>query len=556
VIPSLRKIEAQVDRHGYYAAGFLSYEAAPAMGQPFQVRPDDGRFPLLWFGIYNRPAVLPSTTVSSTVDQLSGPWTAAIREEDYHTAIHQVRDHIARGETYQVNFTYRLHACADQSGYAQPGWPLFAALAAAHVPPYAAFVETADWAICSISPELFFTLNQNTLTSLPMKGTAPRGLTQQEDLALQNWLYHSEKNRAENLMIVDMVRNDMGRIAQVSSVAVPRLFHVDKYPTVWQMISEVTCQTEAGLTDIMQALFPAASITGAPKVRTMQIISALETTPRRIYTGTIGYYAPGRKAQFNVAIRTLLVDKQQQKTTYGVGGGIVWDSDPAEEWAETITKARILYEAPQPFYLLETMRWTVQEGWFLLLQHITRLQSSADYFAFPLDTSELQRRLSEAETGFAGKSQRVRLLLARSGEITIQSMPLPTEPPPARVAVAKTPVQSTNRFIYHKTTRRALYQRALEERPDFADVLLYNERGELTESTIANLVYQQDGKLYTPPVSCGLLPGTYRAWLIETGQVTEKTLARSDLHRCERVFLANSVRGMWQIEVVDFPEEG
>jgi para-aminobenzoate synthetase / 4-amino-4-deoxychorismate lyase len=549
VIPALQEIEAQVDQHGRFAAGFLSYEAAPAMGQPFQVKQAAAQFPLLWFGIYPPPEPLPSSAVTGTVEQLPGPWSAAIREDEYHQAIEHVRACIARGETYQVNFTYRLLADLSHSGYAQHPWPLFAAMAEAHAPPYAAFLQTDQWAICSFSPELFFTLEDDTLTSLPMKGTVHRGLSQSEDQSLAEWLLHSEKNRAENLMIVDMVRNDIGRVARTGSVRVPRLFQVDKYPTVWQMISSVQGETSTGLTGIMQGLFPAASITGAPKVRTMQIIAELESTPRQIYTGTIGYYAPGRSAQFNVAIRTLLIDAQHQQATYGVGGGIVWDSDPAEEWAETITKARILHEPPQPFHLLETMRWSPGDGWFLLEQHIARLHASAEYFAFPLDLHALRHKLAQAAEGFQDTARRVRLLLARDGTIHLEAQPLSPAPPPDRIAIAKTPIHTGDRFLYHKTTRRALYQRALDERPGFDDVLLRNERGEVTESCIANLIFEQDGKIYTPPVTCGLLPGTYRAWMLETGQVQEKVLPLAALNRCQRFYLINSVRGMWQVTV-------
>jgi para-aminobenzoate synthetase / 4-amino-4-deoxychorismate lyase len=346
-----------------------------------------------------------------------------------------------------------------------------------------------------------------------------------------------------------MVRNDMARIAQTGSVAVSGMFRVEKYPTVWQMTSTVQAKTSAGLQELLRGLFPAASITGAPKIRTMQIINSLESTPRQIYTGTIGMYGPGRKAQFNVAIRTLLIDKQSQAAEYGVGGGIVWDSEAGEEWEETRTKARILYEQPKPFDLLETMRWTPAEGWFLLDQHLARLSRSAEYFSYPYDQTKLIERLTGAAANFSAEAQRVRLRLSRDGQITLEAQPLLQGANPTCIALARLPVNTSDRFLYHKTTRRERYQQALAEMPGSPDVLLWNERGEVTESTIANVIVDLDGRRVTPPVDSGLLPGTYRAWLLETQQVVEAVVRLEDLKRCDSIFLANAVRGMWEVKL-------
>lgn len=543
VLPALREIETQVRQNGRYAAGFLSYEAAPAMDDALRVKTPGAGLPLLWFGIYTPPERLALPVFPGEAARFSGPWEPTTGEDAYHRAIHQIKEYIARGDTYQVNYTYRLRAEGSP-----PAWPLFVELAGAHNAPYAAFLETADWAICSISPELFFTLRGETVTTRPMKGTAPRGRWSEEDRQMAAWLQQSEKNRAENLMIVDMARNDLGRVARTGSVRVPALFQVEKYPTVWQMTSTVQAESSAGLVEIMQSLFPAASITGAPKNRTMQIIAELETTPRQVYTGAIGYFAPGRVAQFNVAIRTLWTDKQRRAAEYGVGGGIVWDSQAADEWAETQTKARVLTERPQPFELLETVRWTPAEGWFLLDRHLERLQSSADYFDFPLDLAALRRQLERAAAGFS-EPQRVRLLLSCSGQCTLQAEPLPQTAPPARVCLAAVPIHSGDRFLYHKTTRREIYRQALAGRPGCDEVLLWNERGELTEATIANLFVEIDGALFTPPVECGLLPGTYRSWLLAEGRAAERVLRPDDLRRCTRVYLANAVRGIWPVQV-------
>jgi para-aminobenzoate synthetase/4-amino-4-deoxychorismate lyase len=549
VIPALEEIERQVEREGRYAAGFIAYEAAPAFEPALQVKEvtqQGSGVPLMWFGLYEAPVKLAKEYLGGGEVKLPAGWQADVSEEVYRHAIRKVKGWIAHGETYQVNYTYRLRTDWDGNP-----WPLFAALANAHVAPYAAFIETAEWAVCSISPELFYRQEGDLLTSKPMKGTARRGLTLADDQKQAKWLYHSEKNRAENVMIVDMVRNDMGRIARVGSVRVPRLFEVEKYPTVWQITSTVQAESRAGMVEVLKALFPAASITGAPKVRTMQIIAGLEASPRGIYTGAVGYFAPGRRAQLNVAIRTLWMDKKEGKAVYGVGGGIVWDSTPGDEWQETKTKARILNELPRGFELIETLRWTPEEGWFLVGQHLWRLGRSAEYFAYPYDEQAVREALEAAAGTFGDKPQRVRLTLDREVGICLESKPLDLQGAnPQRVGLAKTKVNSADRFLYHKTTRREVYERARGERPDVDETLLWNEKSELTEACIANLVVELDGQLYTPPVKCGLLAGTYRAWLLEQGKVKERIIRVEELERCERIFLANSVRGMWEVEIV------
>lgn len=550
VIPALQQIEQEVEVGGHYAAGFLAYEAAPAFDPAFKVHPLHGRpFPLLWFGIYSPPERLPRQALPGEPNRLPEEWLADIAEPVYRRSIRKIKSYIAHGETYQVNFTYRLRAACPESA-----WGVFASLAGDFPPPFAGYLQAGGWAIGSLSPELFFSLDGDQITSRPMKGTAPRGLTPADDRRQAAWLKRSAKNRAENVMIVDMVRNDLGRIAQTGSVQVQRLFEVEKYPTVWQMTSTVQAETHASLSEIFSALFPPASITGAPKIRTMQLIHELESSPRRIYTGTLGYYAPGRQANFNVAIRTLLVDQAARQAEYGVGGGIVWDSQPAEEWRETQTKARALAEPARPFELLETLRWTPGEGWYLLDGHLRRLSQSAEYFDYPLDLAGLRAGLDNLAAGFGSLPQRVRLLLNRAGELTLESQPLITGSNPSQICLAKEPIASRNRFLYHKTTRREIYTQALSARPGFADVLLWNERQELTESTIANLVVELDGRRYTPPVHCGLLGGVYRAWLLETSQVEERVLRLDELPRFQHLFLANSVRGLGEFSLQLAPE--
>ncbi len=543
-------VEEAVLREGVYAAGFVAYEAAPAFDRALAVK-EDSEFPLLWFGLYAGVEQVELPGLAPGANGGGMDWVASVRQAEFHRKVARIKTLIRRGDTYQVNYTYRLRA-----RLAGDPWDAFLRLVAAQDPPYGAFVDTGDWVVCSASPELFFRLDGARIECRPMKGTAARGRTQAEDLALAQALRASEKEQAENVMIVDMVRHDLGRVAQTGSVKVPRLFEVEKYPTVWQMTSSIEARTEAGVSEIFRALFPPASITGAPKVRTMQIIARLERLPRRLYTGTIGFLAPGRRGQFNVAIRTLLANRRTGCAEYGVGSGITWDSDPRAEWQECRAKARILAAPMPPFRLLETMRWTPQEGYFLLERHLERLQDSARYFGFSLDVAALRHELEQLAARFGQSPQRVRLLTTRQGRFSLEAEVL-SEAAAARrgVAVARAPVDSSDPFLYNKTSNRRVYEAARTACPGFDDVLLFNERGELTESTIANVAVEIEGKLCTPPVSCGLLPGTLRAHLLQQGRLIERVITVEALLRSPRVFLLNSVRGQWGVEVVEAEQQ-
>ncbi len=545
VIPALRQIQDLVENRNWHAAGFLSYEAAPAFDNALQTRPLTG-FPLLWFGFYPPPRLVSLPEPASPQPALT--WSPAVDRQTYNHAIAQIKEHIARGRTYQVNYTMRLRA-----DFNTDPWNFFLHFAQTQNN-HAAYLDTGRFVIASASPELFFTLDGETITCRPMKGTARRGRTTLEDREQAQWLHASEKNRAENVMIVDMIRNDLNRIARVGSVHVPQLFAVEKYPTLWQMTSTVTAHTAAPLTEIFKALFPCASITGAPKVSTMKIIAALETTPRAIYTGSIGYIAPGQKASFNVAIRTAWIDRDSQTAEYGAGGGIVWDSASADEYAEALLKTRVLTEAHPAFSLLETMRWTPHEGFFLREKHIARLLDSAEYFDFPAPSqTTLETYLDDIASRFTSP-QRVRILLAPNGELSFTAQALPTANPsqPLKAALAKQAVNSADAFLFHKTTHRQVYETALQNSPGADDVLLYNERGELTEFTIGNLLVRMDGKLYTPPVSCGVLPGAFRAHLLETGQAQERVIRREELAACTELFRINSVRGRQKVVIINY----
>ncbi len=529
---ALQEIEQLVNSNNWHAAGFVSYEAAPAFDKALHVINAVG-FPLLWFGLYSKPHV--TQLPRPKMDSATLNWQATVERTSYNAAIEKVKDYIARGKTYQVNYTMRL-----SSDFNSDEWIFFLNLARTQNK-YAAYIDTGRYVICSASPELFFKLDGERIFSHPMKGTVKRGRTTAEDATQAQWLHDSIKNRAENVMIVDMVRNDLGRIAEIGSVHVPELFKVEKYPTLFQMTSLVQAKTSAPLDEIFSALFPCASITGAPKVSTMNIIAELETTPRKIYTGSIGCISPNRKMQFNIAIRTALIDRENKTAEYGVGGGIVWDSTSADEYSEALLKARVLTEPPQEFSLIETMLWTPEDGYFLREKHIERMCDSAEYYGFIYSKEILENYLEELAKGFKS-ARRVRILLDRDGNPNAEDKTYQENKSNFTVSLAKDPIDSNDVFLFHKTTRREVYESAREERPDCDDVLLYNERGELTEFTIGNLVVKLNSELFTPPISCGLLSGTFRSYLIEMGQVKERIIHKDELGKCSKIFLINSVR--------------
>jgi para-aminobenzoate synthetase / 4-amino-4-deoxychorismate lyase len=526
VLPLLETLQQEIERHSLYAAGFLSYEASPAFDPKFPAKSTD--FPLAWFGLYPKPE---SVTLPRLCSAQSLDWSPNVTQDQYKKAFDRIKKFIHQGDTYQVNYSFRLTAPFYQSPY-----PYFTQLA--YNAQYGAFIETPDWAICSASPELFFRQKGDEIQCRPMKGTVPRGLSSENDRHLAQWLKSSPKNQAENIMIVDMIRNDLGRIAQLGTVQVTSVFDLEQYPTLWQMTSTVQCHTSAQIPQIFQALFPCASITGAPKLRTMQIINELETTPRKIYTGTLGFITPHKTSQFNVAIRTVLINKRTQIAEYGVGGGIVWDSQPADEFTECTTKAKILTTPHPEFSLLETLLWTPEDHYFLLDLHIKRLIASAQYFDFPITPATVQSYLQTI--ALAPYPQKIRLLLSPQGTLTHEASPLIPSLQPLKVCLAATPILSTNPLLYHKTTDRRLYTQA--QRPSYDDVILWNENGELTEFCIGNLLAEMNGKYYTPPIECGLLPGTYRESLLEQGTIQERIIRIKDLANCSRIFLINSVR--------------
>ncbi|MEI6217770.1 MAG: aminodeoxychorismate synthase component I, partial [bacterium] len=503
--------------------------------------------PLAWFGIFRSADEFRIPADSKVGAFRVGEWKPSVSAAQHADAVGRIKAYLKSGDTYQVNFTFRLRA----SFQGEP-WGLFCRIQRNQRSRYASFIETDRFAICSVSPELFFSLDGDTLLSKPMKGTSKRGLTSALDRELKDRLQSSAKEVAENVMIVDMVRNDMGRVALPGTVVASHLFDVEQYQTVLQMVSAVSCETSSELPEIMRALFPCASVTGAPRIRTMQIIRDLEPDPRGIYTGCIGYVLPGRRAQFNVAIRTVLVDKQAGAAEYGVGGGIVWDSNPVREYQECAVKSDVLTAQRPQFDLLETMLLEKEGSYFLLEEHLRRLADSAMYFNFSFDLGAIRRRLAAKGAEMAGTLSKVRLLATENGEITITTAPLDTPDlvKPWRLALAKDPVDVESPYLYHKTTNRIVYDLARKSRPGYDDVLMRNSRDEVTESTIANVVIMKNGRGLTPPVSCGLLPGVFRNWLVDHGELTEEVLTVADIYEADSVFLINSVRKWIPAELV------
>ena len=536
---ALQEVERLVNSNNWHAAGFVSYEAAPAFDSALHVL-DAGDFPLLWFGLYSEPQIIQASEIFKDLGGLVDlDWTPSIERESYNAAIEKIKDHIALGRTYQVNYTMRLN-----SEFSGSEWVFFQHLAQTQNK-YAAYIDTGRHVICSASPELFFKLDGDRIFSRPMKGTVKRGRTTTEDKELAEWLHRSVKNRAENVMIVDMIRNDLGRIAKIGSVHVPELFAIEKYPTLLQMTSTVQAKTDASLDKIFSALFPCASITGAPKVSTMNIIAELETTPRKVYTGSIGYFSPNRKAQFSVAIRTAIIDRKSGRAEYGVGGGIVWDSTSADEYSEALLKARVLTERSNEFSLLETILWTPRDGYLLLEKHIERMRDSAEYFGFSFSREHIKQHLEKLSAEFPSP-QRIRVLVNRIGEVNIETKEFQIQENPFKVCLSNQPINSSEIFLYHKTTNRNIYPSPIH---GMDDVLLYNENDELTEFTIGNLVVEINGELFTPPLSCGLLAGTFREYLLETQQIKERVILKDEIQRCTKIFLINSVRKWVEVEI-------
>ncbi|CAG0997797.1 para-aminobenzoate synthetase / 4-amino-4-deoxychorismate lyase [Rhodocyclaceae bacterium] len=527
-------------RAGRWVAGFVAYEAAPAFDPAFQVLPPRDCLPLAVFAAYAGTG--PEAVVGG--DFSCGPWRMGTPPARIAAGIGAVRRGIAAGDYYQVNLTTRL-----QADFAGDAAGLFAALRAAQPDAYCAHLAGDGWQLLSVSPELFFDWQTDgTLTTRPMKGTAPRHADGAADAAAAEQLRASAKEQAENLMIVDLLRNDLARVAVTGSVRVPRLFAVEALPSAWQMTSTVQATTRpgTGLAEVFRALFPCGSVTGAPKVAAMAAIAACEDAPRGAYCGAIGVIRPGGHASFSVGIRSVVVDERHGQAECGIGSGIVFDSTAEQEYAEWLVKRRFLLRATADFQLLETLR--LEDGaYWLRERHLERLGASAGHFGFPCDGARVAAALDSLAERLGPGAWRVRLLLDRHGAVATEAHALEALPGPLRFVLAAAPVDSSDEFLAHKTTRRAVYEAHMPPAGCF-DTLLWNERGELTEFTRGNLVVEIAGRRVTPPRACGLLPGVLRAELLARGEIHERVVHRDELAQATGIWFINGVRGMLRLE--------
>lgn len=539
VVEQLKKVEEAVDA-GFYAAGFVAYEAASAFDPALKTLPH-GKMPLLWFGIYDKPTINPPVPAPSEAVKIDS-WQLQTSFEDYQQAIKHIRDEIKSGNTYQVNYTTELI-----SDFKMDGYDFYHTLRQAQQANYTAFLDIGEYQIISASPELFFHWQNEVLTTKPMKGTISRGLSVEQDQKQHQILKNSLKDQAENIMIVDLLRNDLSKVAMTGTVQVDKLFEIEQYPTVWQMTSTITAKTKpsATLLDIFTALFPCGSITGAPKANTMRIISELEQQPREVYCGAIGYITPEKEAIFNVPIRTVWVDKKQQKAHYGVGGGITWDSTSSNEYQEVIQKTKVLAGIRLPERLLESLK--LENGAYVLFdEHLDRLENSASYFGFKFDRVESFRQLNEFAQNHEINEWKVRLLLSQDGAVLIEGSEISAIKEPLYASWAEAPINSSNVLFYHKTIDRSIYPTATLNQ----EYLLFNERSEITEFTNGNVALLIDNEWLTPPISSGLLNGTMRASLLKTGKLKEAVLLKEQLSTATKIAFLNSVRGwrdvIWQ----------
>ncbi|WP_138732245.1 aminodeoxychorismate synthase component I [Modestobacter excelsi] len=538
---------------GSWAYGFVSYEAAQGLDPRLPGGWTPGQPPLVWFGLCGEPARVDPLTGSAPATGPAGPWRPDWTAADHARAVAIVREQIAAGETYQCNLTDRLRSTVTGDLEA-----LYSRLALAQRGAYNALIDLGRHVVASASPELFFEWVGDQVRTRPMKGTAPRGRTTAEDEEQRRALRASGKEQAENIMIVDLLRNDLGRVAEVGGVTVDELLAVERYPTVWQMTSQVSARIrpDVGLPELFGALFPCGSVTGAPKQRTMQLIRELEPTPRGVYCGAIGLVAPPGapfRARFSVAIRTVVVDRALGEAVYGAGGGITWGSDPARERAELLAKAAVLGHDTGDHQLVETLAHLPTSGPRNLDRHLARMADSAAWFGFRFDREALPELIRQAVAGRADPA-RVRVLLDRTGDVGIEVGDLPpVAPGPVGLVVDHEPVDAASPWLQHKTTRRDPYRARALRHPEADDVVLVNQRGELTETTIANLAVRLDGRWWTPPTSSGCLPGVERGRLLDLGRLSERVLHVDDLAVAEGLAVLSSLRGWRAAQLVPRP---
>ena len=562
VLHILEKLDQHIKKDKYYVAGFITYAAAPAFDESMKVKPNV-ILPLICFGIYSKPYVIDLSLNIKENEDLNINWESEIDKNEFEKNFLSIKSAIENGEVYQINYTYKYNtkynSNIEKDKIKKKFWNYFKSIIKAQKFHYGAWIEADDWIIASATPELFFKIDNNQIEMHPMKGTSKRSLTLKEDIITAYNLQNSFKARAENGMIVDMVRNDLSRFS-ANKVAVKSLFTLEQYPSLWQLTSNVITNTISNFSTVIKNIFPPASITGAPKISSVNLINKLEKSPREIYTGSIGFWTPDSYAQFNVAIRTLLFDLNKKNISYGVGSGIVWDSDVDEEWEEGIVKTKILYNINKnykEFSIFETILWKIESGFTYLDDHISRLINSADYFQFKYDEDEIKEKFKLLDLNLKSLDKinhqyKVKLILEENGKVKLIYQKWdPKTAKIYKIILGKNcKIDSKDPFLYHKTTQRKVYENARNTYPEYDDVLLINEKNEVTESTIANIIIKQNNEFYTPPVSCGLLEGVYRKNMINENKLKEKILTIDEVMNADEVNLINSIRGIWNVSLV------
>ncbi|MCK4838238.1 MAG: aminodeoxychorismate synthase component I [Desulfobulbaceae bacterium] len=565
---------------GYYLAGCFSYEFGYLLEEALVDLVNASEQIVAELGVYEKPFIYDHRRADFVDNKPWPQWdggkdiavdsyrvsdlTFSQDKQDYLAKIAQIKQYIEAGDTYQVNYTLKLLFDFQGSDMA-----FYKALRRNQSVSYGAFIKDGERRTLSFSPELFFRKKGNECLVRPMKGTMHRAPGLEEDLLVRSGLADDIKNRSENVMIVDLLRNDLGRLSEMGTVDTVSMFDVETYETLHQMTSSVRgeLKSNVGLLELFRAMFPCGSVTGAPKIRTMEIIRELEAEARGVYTGGIGFISPDGEAVFNVPIRTVLLNKGRGEM--GIGSGIVYDSDPEKEWDECCLKGRFLQASLPEFKLIETILYHPQHGFWLMGRHLERLRGSAVYWGFSFSEEDLSQALERTAATLASKGwHRVRLLLCKDGGLEIRAVSC-SEPPVGlgqensrlpEVVMSQSHTDSTDPFFHHKTTCRSLYDAEREKAgaAGFFDVLFCNERGEVTEGSITNVFIRKAGKLLTPPLSCGLLGGVLRGALLagevmapDSLPVIEKVLSVKDLREAEAIYTGNSVRGLTRVNLAD-----
>ena len=538
-------------RKGYWLVGYFSYEFGYFLEGAHRSLRGESKTPLAWIGVCKKPKEIRSRKKISQrcsnfpLDKPSyeiGKIRANISQREYAKKIKKIKYYLEQGLSYQVNFTFK-----EKFDFAGDVVSLYSDLRNSQPTPYSALINTSEEKILSLSPELFYRIDKNKIIARPMKGTIKRGQTQEEDARSKTDLKRSKKVRAENLMIVDLLRNDLGRISRL--VRVPKLFNIEKHPTLYQMTSTIEGKLRENLRlkEVFSSLFPCGSVTGAPKIKTIELIKGLEKEPRGIYTGAIGYISPRGKSCFNVSIRTVQIKKN--KGELGIGGGIVYDSKAKAEYEEALLKAKFFKQGLEKIGLIESILWDKNKGYFLLDLHLERLKKSAKHFSYSYKEKEVKKRLKKAVSN-AKRNLKIKLILDSEGKITVKKEPIKKIKVPIKIIISERRVNSKDKFLYYKTTKRAFYDQ--ERKKGLAkgcfETVFLNKRGELTEGTITNIFVLKNKKLSTPPIKSGLLPGVLREHLLREGGVKKKILYLKDLKEADKVYVGNSVRGLIEIK--------